>query len=68
MRLCDRAMHEEVIAHMRARIGQVRRVMALAHDPGMIEALQKVIDSSEADIDRLRSEAEAAGRNSQAGQ
>ena len=54
MRLCDRAMHEEVIAHMRARIGQVRRVMPLAHDPGMIEALQKVIDSSEADIDRLR--------------
>jgi len=46
-------MDDDVIAHMRARIAQVRKVMALAHDPRMIEVLQQVIDSGEADIAKL---------------
>lgn len=51
------AMDEEVIAHMRSRIQQLRKVMSLAHDPRMIAALQEVIDSGEADIKRLEAEA-----------
>lgn len=47
---------DELIARMRSRLQQVRRVMALAHDPRMIEELQKIIDSGEADICRLEQE------------
>jgi predicted nucleic acid-binding Zn-ribbon protein len=50
------AMHEEVIANIRERIMQIRKVMALAHDPRMIEVLQEVIASGEADIKRLEAE------------
>jgi len=49
-------MNDEVIAHMRARVEQIRKVMALAHDPRMIEVLQQVIDSGEADIRKLEGE------------
>lgn len=49
-------MHDELIANIRARAAQIRRVIALAHDPRMIEALQKVIDEAEADIKRLEAE------------
>ena len=49
-------MDEEVIAHMRERVHQLRRVMSLAHDPRMIEMVQKIIDSGEADIKRLEAE------------
>jgi len=49
-------MDEEVIAHMRERVQQLRRVMSLAHDPRMIEMVQKIIDSGEADIKRLEAE------------
>jgi hypothetical protein len=51
-------MDDRVIAHMRARIDQIRKVLALAHDPRMIEILQKVIDSGEADITKLEAERE----------
>jgi len=49
-------MHDELIASIRARTEQLRRVVALAHDPRMIEALQKVIDEAEADIKTLEAE------------
>ena len=48
---------DELIAHMRARVSQVRRIAALAHDPRMIEMLTKLAEDGEADIARL----EAAG-------
>jgi hypothetical protein len=49
---------EELIPHMRARIDQLRKVMALAHDPRMIQMIQQIIDTGEADIARLEAEAE----------
>ncbi len=49
-------MNDQVIAHMRARVDQIRKVLALAHDPRMIEILQQVIDSGEADIRKLEAE------------
>lgn len=49
-------MNEDVIAHMRGRIQQVRKVIQLAHDPRMIEALQKVIDEAEGDIRKLEAD------------
>jgi predicted nucleic acid-binding Zn-ribbon protein len=54
-------MHDELIAHMRARIQQVRKVMALAHDPRMIDALKQVIAEAEADIAKLEAEAASPG-------
>ena len=54
------AMDEEIIAHMKERMRQVRRIIELAHDPEMIAILRKIIESGEADIARL--EAEQAGR------
>ncbi len=41
---------------MRARVQQLRKVMNLAHDPRMIELIQKIIDSGEADIAKLEAE------------
>lgn len=55
-------MQEELVAHMRARIRQLQRIMSLAHDTEMIVMLQKVVDEAEADIARLeadRSDAES---------
>lgn len=49
-------MDEEVLAHMRERVEQLRKVMSLAHDPRMIEIIQKVIESGEEDIRRLEDE------------
>lgn len=49
-------MHEELIAHMRARIRQVQKVMSLAHDTEMIVMLQKIVAEAEVDIARLESE------------
>jgi hypothetical protein len=53
-------MDEELIAHMRARVRQLQKVIQLAHDPRMIEVLQQVIDSGEADIKRLEAEGDQA--------
>lgn len=50
------AMDDDVLAHMRARVAQIRKVLALAHDPRMIEVLQQVIESGEADIARLEAD------------
>jgi hypothetical protein len=47
---------EELIARMRARVQQVKRVLALAHDPRMIDELKKIVESGEADIRRLEQE------------
>jgi hypothetical protein len=41
---------------MRERARQMRRIAALAHDPGMIEMLLKLADEAEADADLLRAE------------
>jgi hypothetical protein len=49
-------MHEDVIAHMRDRAGRLRKVIALAHDPRMIEMLEQVIAGIEADVSRLEQE------------
>jgi hypothetical protein len=49
-------VNEEVIARMRGRVEQVRKVMALAHDRRMIDMLQKIIDEGEADIAKLEGE------------
>ena len=51
-----RGMNDEVIAHMRSRIAQVRKVIALAHDQRMIDALEQVIADAEADIERLEAD------------
>jgi len=60
---CDRlsSMSDEMIARMRGRVVQVRRVMALAHDPRMIEMRQKIIDEGEADIAKLEAQRDANG-------
>jgi predicted nucleic acid-binding Zn-ribbon protein len=47
---------DELLGHMRERIRQLRKVMDLAHDPRMIEALQQVIATGEADIKRIEAE------------
>jgi hypothetical protein len=49
-------MDDDVLTHMRARVAQIRKVLALAHDPRMIEVLQQVIESGEADIARLEAD------------
>ncbi|HEX3423872.1 MAG TPA: hypothetical protein VHS33_10800 [Sphingomicrobium sp.] len=54
-------MSSDLIAHMRARVRQLRKVISLAHDQRMIDALQQVIDSGEADIKRLEEEADTIG-------
>jgi hypothetical protein len=51
---------EEIIANMRARVQQLRRVVSLAHDQRIIEVLQQVIDSGEGDIRKVQ---EAIGCN-----
>jgi len=56
-------MQDEMLAHMRERIAQIRKVMALAHDPRMIEVLQQVIDSGEADIAKLEAERDQAAKH-----
>jgi hypothetical protein len=47
---------EELLAHMRSRVAQLRKVMSLAHDPRMIEMIQKIIDEGETDIAKLEAE------------
>lgn len=47
---------EDLIPHMRARLDQLRKVMALAHDPRMIQMIQAIIDTGEADIAKLEAE------------
>lgn len=50
---------DELIAHMRARVSQVRRIAALAHDPRMIEMLIKLAEEGEADIAKLEAARDA---------
>ncbi len=49
-------MHDAAIARMRGRVQQLSKVIRLAHDPRMIEVIQKIIDEGEADIARLEAE------------
>lgn len=49
-------MDKEVIAGMRARIQQLKKVMSLAHDPRMIALLEEVVESGEADVQKLEAE------------
>ena len=54
-------MSEQLIARMRDRVRQLRKVQQLAHDPRMIEMIQKIIDEGEADIAKLERVPPAAG-------
>jgi hypothetical protein len=47
-------MSEDVIAHMRARIEQCRRLAKYINDPRTTEALLKMAEDGEADIERLQ--------------
>jgi hypothetical protein len=51
-------MDDELIGHMRERVEQLRKVLALAHDQRMIDIIQKVIDDGEIDIAKLEAERE----------
>ena len=51
-----RRVGDSQILRMRERARQMRRIAALAHDPGMIEMLLKLADEAEADADLLRAE------------
>lgn len=53
-------MSDQVIAHMQERTKRVRRIIELAHDPGMIAMLTQMIAEAEADIERLKSESRQA--------
>lgn len=50
---------DALIAHMRARVSQVRRIASMAHDPQMIEMLMKLAEDGEADIDKLEAARDA---------
>ena len=54
-----RDMDHAVIARMRGRVKQMKRLKTLAHDPRMIDIIDRVIAEGEADIAKL--EAEQAG-------
>ena len=41
---------------MRARARQLRRIVAMAHDPAMVDMLRKMADEVEVDADRLEAE------------
>lgn len=47
---------EELLAHIRERMRQIRRVISMAHDPKMIEILEKVVREGEEDIARLEAQ------------
>jgi hypothetical protein len=49
-------MNDELIAHMKARVAQVRKIAAMAHDPKMIEMLRRLAEDGEADIRKLEAE------------
>ncbi|HEY7005746.1 MAG TPA: hypothetical protein VH392_04610 [Sphingomicrobium sp.] len=49
-------MNAEVIARMRDRIGRMRKIISLAHDPRMIAMLEEMIVDAETDIKRLEGE------------
>lgn len=50
-------MDDDLLAHMKERMRQVRRIVEMAHDPQMIAILTEVLESGEADIKRLEAEA-----------
>ena len=49
-------MHEDVIAHMRGRIRRIRKVIDMAHDPGMIAMLEEMVAEAAADIRKLETD------------
>ena len=50
---------DELIAHLRARVSQIRRIAAMAHDLQMIEMLTKLAEDGEADIAKLEAALDA---------
>ena len=46
-------MYDEVVAHMRDRVAQLRKVVAIAHDPRIIEIIERMIEEAEVDIRQL---------------
>ena len=46
-------MDGQHISRMRSRAEQLRRVVSLAHDPRIIETVQRVINEIEADVRTL---------------
>ena len=52
-----------IVDHIHGRIQQLRKVKRLAHDPRMIEMIQRVIDEAEADIVKLEAESDRAGHS-----
>jgi hypothetical protein len=61
-----RAMANELIAHMRARVDQCRRLANMITDEKAASVLRKMAEDGEADIARLEAE-EAAGNGQQQG-
>jgi hypothetical protein len=53
-------MSDDVIAHMRARIDQCRRLAKYINDPRTTEALLKMAADGEADIERLLAEKDSS--------
>jgi|tagenome__1003787_1003787.scaffolds.fasta_scaffold6720842_1 hypothetical protein len=53
-------MDDDILAHMKERVRQIRRIIGLAHDPEMIAILTQVLESGQADIARIEAEREAA--------
>lgn len=54
-------MSDDLIPRMRERLEQLRSVKSLAYDPRIIEVIDDVIESGEADIRKL--ESGDSGRN-----
>jgi hypothetical protein len=53
-------MPEPIISRMRERVGRLRRLAGLAHDPLMIEMLIRTAGEIEADADRLEKALDAS--------
>jgi len=49
-------MDNDLIANMRGRIAQLRKILSLSHDPRIVDMLRQVIARIDADIERLDQE------------
>lgn len=59
-------MAGDLISRMRGRAEQLRKVVSLAHDPRVIEAVQRVINEIDADIRRLEAKEPGVGTSGEA--
>lgn len=46
-------VQEDAVVRMRVRIEQLRKILSFAHDPRIVDAIQRVIAAGEADIRKL---------------